>query len=99
MTAEVILRVTYGIEIKPKDDPYVAIAEHGEEGFLAAAVPGAFLVETIPILKYVPEWVPGAGFKKKAREWRDSATLMREAPYKAATDMRVCVLLFSFRLC
>lgn len=95
MTAEVILQVTYGIQIKEEDDPYVKIAEHGEEGFTTAAVPGAFMVDSFPILKYVPEWMPGAGFKKKAREWRESATIMRERPYKTAKDMKVRVCMVS----
>jgi len=30
-------------------------------------VPGAFLVDTLPILKYIPGWFPGAGFKRFAR--------------------------------
>lgn len=33
--------------------------------------PSDFLVNTIPWLAYVPDWFPGAGWKKTAREWRD----------------------------
>ncbi|TFY79222.1 hypothetical protein EWM64_g4794 [Hericium alpestre] len=32
--------------------------------------PGIFLADTFPLLKYVPDWFPGAGWKRKAKEWR-----------------------------
>jgi len=54
------------------------------EGLSASGKPGAFLVDSIPLLKYVPSWMPGAGFKRKAKEWNSWATDMREIPFKAA---------------
>ena len=30
------------------------------------AVPGKYLVEAIPALQYIPEWFPGAAFKREA---------------------------------
>lgn len=33
------------------------------------------LFKTISIVKYVPSWFPGAGFKRKAKEWK--ADMMR----------------------
>jgi hypothetical protein len=51
---------------------------------VAAAIPGAFLVDVIPLLKYVPEWFPGAGFQKKAKAWKKFALTMVEAPFAAA---------------
>jgi hypothetical protein len=52
-------------------------------GVVTAGVPGAFLVESIPLLKYLPSWVPGAGFKKKAKQWRKEAIKMMEVPFAA----------------
>ena len=64
------MRVTYGIEIKETNDIYIDAAEKAMNTMIETAVPGAFLVDLIPWLKYIPEWFPGAGFQKKAREWR-----------------------------
>ncbi|KAI0258094.1 cytochrome P450, partial [Gloeopeniophorella convolvens] len=47
-----------------------------------AGNPGSFLVDIIPALKYVPEWVPGAGFKRKAREWRGVADRFGTIPFE-----------------
>ncbi|GAW07580.1 cytochrome p450 [Lentinula edodes] len=46
--------------------------------------PTSTLLNSIPALKYIPEWFPGAGFKRKAREWARYSTIMRELPYAAA---------------
>ncbi|KAF5349136.1 hypothetical protein D9756_009447 [Leucocoprinus leucothites] len=84
LAGETIMSIAYGLDIKPKDDPYIQIAEQGVHALGIAAVPGTFLVDILPILKYVPEWVPGAGFKKKAREWAKLAMMMVDMPFEAA---------------
>ncbi|KAJ3486355.1 hypothetical protein NLJ89_g11818 [Agrocybe chaxingu] len=84
MAGETIMSVAYGLEVKSKDDPYIKTAEKGVHPLVAAGVPGAFLVDTLPILKYVPEWVPGASFQRKAKEWKKLARNMIEKPFEAA---------------
>ncbi|PCH43276.1 cytochrome P450 [Wolfiporia cocos MD-104 SS10] len=83
MAGALIIGVAYGLEVQPKDDPYVATAERALHAMAMAGNAGSFLVDYIPILKYVPTWLPGAGFKRKAMEWRKSTTAMVEVPYKA----------------
>lgn len=84
MAGETIMSVAYGLDVQPQNDPYIATAEQGVHPLVVAAVPGAFLVDTLPFLKFVPEWIPGAGFQTKAREWKKLARRMVEVPYKAA---------------
>lgn len=84
MAAETIMSISYGIEILPEDDPYVRLAEQATKTFVLALVPGAFLVDMFPILKVVPDWMPFAGFKRKAKAWRKIARAMVEAPFEAA---------------
>lgn len=73
--------ITYGIEILPENDPYVQTAEAALEGVQIASTPGAFLVEVFPLLKFVPAWVPGAGFQRKALHWRRLLEDVFEKPY------------------
>ncbi|EMD37284.1 hypothetical protein CERSUDRAFT_153831 [Gelatoporia subvermispora B] len=47
-----------------------------------AATPGSYLVDTLPMLKYVPAWFPGAGFKKAAAESRKSLDALLHTPYE-----------------
>ncbi|KAJ2922480.1 hypothetical protein H1R20_g14608, partial [Candolleomyces eurysporus] len=84
LTAETILSVAYGIQIQQENDPYIKISEDANQGAIIAAVPGRFLVDTIPILKYVPAWFPGASFQRKAREWYKMTRKMVEVPYADA---------------
>jgi hypothetical protein len=82
MGGDLIMSLTYGISIQPSGDPFIAAAEKGMGVFVAALSPRAFLVDMFPWLKWVPEWVPGAGFKRKAREWRKCADAMLNDPYE-----------------
>ncbi|KAF9002581.1 cytochrome P450 [Cyathus striatus] len=65
-----IMKVAYGINVRESNDPYILNAEESLHGLSEAGVPGKFLVDLIPVLKYVPEWFPGAEFKRKAMHWR-----------------------------
>jgi len=47
-------------------------------------------VDSIPILKYVPEWVPGADFKRIVRQGRVFSQALREVPF-AETKRRMAV--------
>ena len=86
MTGETIISVTYGIDVLPKNDPYIATAESAIQPLFIAAIPGTFLVDTFPWLKYVPDWMPFAGFKRKAKVWRKLAMAMIENPYKVGKE-------------
>ena len=60
------------------------MAKAGVDPCVPALIPGTFLVDVIPALKYVPEWLPGARFKRMAKEWRCLALAMRDIPYENA---------------
>ncbi|KAI0319836.1 cytochrome P450 [Amylostereum chailletii] len=80
-TAHIIMKRVYGHTVKDNTDRYVRLVEAASASTSEAALPGAFLVDLFPSLKYVPEWMPGAGFKTKAREWRKLSQDMINAPY------------------
>ncbi|KAJ7625699.1 cytochrome P450 [Roridomyces roridus] len=81
MAGELTMAFTYGIDVLPSKDPYVTLAQDAVHTWAAALVPGLYLVDTFPILKHVPSWFPGAGFKRKAREWRKLSWNMAELPF------------------
>lgn len=49
--------------------------------FGLAFMPMAWPVDVIPILKYLPEWLPGVSFKRTARTWKRVSSVVMEAPY------------------
>ncbi|KAF9458364.1 cytochrome P450 [Collybia nuda] len=76
-----IMDITYGIKVSDSDDPYLTIAEEALHGMSQAGVPGRFLIDVLPILKYVPSWMPGAGFKRQAARWGELTTEMVQGPF------------------
>lgn len=76
------MSVAYGITVKETGDPYLAMSEEALHGLAEAGIPGSFLVDMIPALKYVPSWFPGAGFQKKAANWRRANNKLTQLPFK-----------------
>ncbi|KAJ4469249.1 cytochrome P450 [Lentinula aciculospora] len=84
LSGSVSMDIAYGMKAQEKDDPFIACSERAVAGVVRAFVPGAFLVDMIPILKYVPEWVPGAGFQRLARQWKKETDDTFDLPWAAA---------------
>ncbi|KAF4609449.1 hypothetical protein D9613_012942 [Agrocybe pediades] len=80
----VALSIAYGLPIQRENDPYIALAEETVRNIGKAAHPTNFLVNFIPALMYVPDFVPGTGFKQKAREWKARADAFLTEPFIAA---------------
>ncbi|KAG1731607.1 cytochrome P450 [Suillus paluster] len=95
----IILRISYGYEVKEENDPFVFLAERALDQFSRFSITGDFMVDFLPCLAKVPEWFPGAGFKRIARECRETLEEMAAAPYKFAKDqMAAGIALKSFTL-
>ncbi|KIJ50091.1 hypothetical protein M422DRAFT_160083, partial [Sphaerobolus stellatus SS14] len=85
--------VTYGIHVKKEDDPYLFAAQEALKGLGEAAVPGSFMVDIFPWLKYIPYWFPGATFKKKGRKWAKYISDMNELTFQATKTAMVTIKL------
>lgn len=85
--------VSYGIRISEVNDPYVEVAEKAMDGLNEAAVPGAFKVDLIPALKYVPKWFPGAGWKRKAEAWNELSRVFVDKPFEEVKARLVSVFI------
>ncbi|KAJ2929185.1 hypothetical protein H1R20_g7906, partial [Candolleomyces eurysporus] len=83
-TGGLSLSMAYGIEMKAKNDPYVRMSERAMSGLVLSGTPGRWLVDVLPFLKYVPSWLPGAGWKRQAAVWREWQDDMRTKPYDVA---------------
>ncbi|KAJ2917369.1 hypothetical protein MD484_g3052, partial [Candolleomyces efflorescens] len=82
----IIIRATYGIKPKGLDDPLITGPNATNDGFSISGRTGAFLVDLLPWLTYVPEWMPGTGWKKVARYYREVGIESREAPFKLVLE-------------
>ncbi|KAI9571605.1 cytochrome P450 [Boletus coccyginus] len=66
----IIFKVAYGYTVQEGKDPFVDLADEVMDMVSLLAAPGAFLVDVIPALRYLPEWFPGTGFLQAAKKYR-----------------------------
>ncbi|TFK38919.1 cytochrome P450 [Crucibulum laeve] len=73
-----MFRLTYGVE--PSEDFLSQMAEASKQTG-AGLQPGRWAVNSFPILTYVPEWAPGASFKKWARQAKERYVKIVRDPF------------------
>ena len=76
------MNISYGLAVLESNDPYITLAEEALQGVAEAGIPGTFLVDLLPVLKYVPSWFPGAGFKRKAARYAAVNAEVVDQPFK-----------------
>lgn len=63
------------------------------------AIPGTYLVDAVPMLRYVPAWFPWAEFKRKASRERRIVEEMVIKPLEFAKENMVADLSFMHAGC
>ncbi|KAF7365092.1 O-methylsterigmatocystin oxidoreductase [Mycena venus] len=81
LASAIIMATTYGYDIEPTNDRFVYLAEKSVEKLCDSVFPGAFVVNTLPFLRYLPSWFPGCGFHRFARETSELLDEMKNAPF------------------
>ncbi|KAG7094933.1 hypothetical protein E1B28_005736 [Marasmius oreades] len=81
------LELSHGLLVQEsgKPDPFINAAVQSLEGLGAAGLFGSYLVDYLPILKYVPSWFPFARFKRAADKWRQAVDVAGTVPFSVAT--------------
>ncbi|KAK0434405.1 cytochrome P450 [Desarmillaria tabescens] len=77
----IILQISHGYVTQEDNDPFIELAERTMNQFSLSTASGGFLANLIPILTHIPDWFPGAGFKRTAREWASTLNEFVEKPY------------------
>ncbi|KAL4267508.1 cytochrome P450 family protein [Pleurotus pulmonarius] len=80
------ISIAYGLDVKPTHDPNIGRCEAAIGQLNNAALDGDYLVDTLPMLKYIPTWMPGAGFKAYAEKARPKTLDMFNTPFIEACD-------------
>ncbi|CAE6462191.1 unnamed protein product [Rhizoctonia solani] len=81
MTGSILLSAVYGYEVTSANDHLVELVELALDHLCDAAIQGNFLVNTIPCLRFLPDWLPGTGWKKTAKAWSEEKDEMINAPF------------------
>ncbi|KLO09952.1 cytochrome P450 oxidoreductase OrdA-like protein [Schizopora paradoxa] len=78
----IILKLCFDYSISRKgEDPLVGLGKRVLHIF-SDSHSGLWLVDIFPALQYLPEWFPGANFKKVAKQYRSTTSEFIERPFK-----------------
>ncbi|KAH9917058.1 cytochrome P450 [Fomitopsis serialis] len=78
--AALMLGIAYGYSPSTMDDVYIKRVHEALQIVVEAGGPSALLVDFIPLLKYVPAWMPGMGFKRRGLRARGLIKDMERIP-------------------
>ncbi|TEB29676.1 cytochrome P450 [Coprinellus micaceus] len=79
-----IMRATYGFDDIGKNNSLIEAVESLIKRLSLANIPGRYLVNSFPLLKHVPEWMPGAGFQRELREIAELNQKILNTPFEEA---------------
>jgi hypothetical protein len=94
----IILRISHGYRPKTENDELIRIADEATDQLNVLLSPRLFAVDLLPFLRHLPEWFPGGGFHKIAREWRRTLVDMTDKSYGFVLDQMVRVFEGSSKL-
>ncbi|RDB27681.1 hypothetical protein Hypma_003239 [Hypsizygus marmoreus] len=68
----IFLKLSHGYTINTSGpDTLVELVENASKEFHTATLPGEWLIDSIPWMRFLPEWFPGKNFKKVAHVYRE----------------------------
>ncbi|KAF9260440.1 cytochrome P450 [Marasmius fiardii PR-910] len=86
-SGEILLEIVFGYRTQEMIDPYIKLVDKAMVGMNAVGVPGTYLVDYFPPLRYIPAWFPGASFKIKAKVWAQENHEFRNQPWTLLKDL------------
>ncbi|CAE7053445.1 unnamed protein product [Rhizoctonia solani] len=65
-----MFRSLYGYEVASSNDPFPIRTQKLASYLTHAILSSNYLVNVVPALRHVPDWLPGTGWKREASKWR-----------------------------
>lgn len=81
-----ILRISHGYSLGDERDPIIDIVEKATGQLSVLLVPGAFMVDVLPFLKHLPQWLPMQQFRRTAEEWAQTLAAMVDLPFEFVNE-------------
>ncbi|KAG6867889.1 hypothetical protein C0993_009820 [Termitomyces sp. T159_Od127] len=79
--AAVIMKMAFGYTVT-ENDPFIKVTEDTSKISGLAMAPGRWLVDYFPIMRYLPSFLPGTGWKLQGEIWRQQLEGLSEVPHK-----------------
>ncbi|TFK21403.1 cytochrome P450 [Coprinopsis marcescibilis] len=77
----VILGIAFGYTVQGDSDPFIKVSEEASKISGYAMAPGRWMVDYVPLLRYVPAWMLGAGWKRQGLIWRERLHHLADVPH------------------
>ena len=77
-----ILKIIYGYDVKPENDHLLGIVKKAMNDFSYLSRPGSYMVNYLPVLRFMPSWLPGGTFKTEAKQYRKTLCEMIDIPFE-----------------
>ncbi|KAH8085480.1 cytochrome P450, partial [Cristinia sonorae] len=81
-SGSIILKIVYGHDAKDGRDEFIDKVDLALAQFASVIQPGSSIVDFMPWLRYIPEWMPGGGWKKTMRYYRETMDEVMTVPYE-----------------
>ena len=92
----ITMSMTFGYDVAVGDmsDQYVALAEQVITDVTRTLQPGGTLIDVIPILRFIPPWIPGASTQKLAAKAKEAWITYKTEPFEDVKSNLVDVPLY-----
>ncbi|KAH7333662.1 cytochrome P450 [Rhizoctonia solani] len=77
-----MLQLAYGYKPEGPQDPFFKEALLAFHNVMSAGMQTNFFVNTFPMLLYVPDWLPGTGWKRTGKQWGAQQDKAKTNPYE-----------------
>jgi hypothetical protein len=84
MVGSLAISLAYGLPVQRRRDELVELIDSIARMVGEQLVPGKAIVDVLPWLRHIPDWMPGMGFKRFAKSVRWMATKFRMEGYERA---------------
>ncbi|KAI0643177.1 cytochrome P450 [Trametes meyenii] len=75
-----MMKVLYGLEAREENDPFISQVSVALN-CVSELAGGSHPIDHLPFLRYVPGWVPGAGFQYELARCKAAVSVMKEVPF------------------
>ncbi|KZV84168.1 cytochrome P450 [Exidia glandulosa HHB12029] len=80
------MMMVYGYNLVESHDVHIDLADKMAKLTNIASQPGRWLVDSFPWMEYIPEWIPGAGFKRFAKQLHSELEQFTDAPMRMTKE-------------
>nr|VWP01254.1 GPN-loop GTPase 3 [Ganoderma boninense] len=80
------MEISHGHRVTSRDDPFVHRANAFADNFAEASLPNNHVVDWLPFLAHLPSWLPGMGFKEKARRFKEQYFSLADEGHRMVKD-------------